>query len=217
MMNINNLREDQKFLSEAVIGMDSKKEIIFITSNKHKVKEIQELAKSEFTSKDITFVHLDYDYPELQLEEIEAVARESANYIRKNREMIGAGPFFLEDSGLIIPALNGFPGPFSAFVFKTIGNEGILKLMADKKRDERRATFKTVVAYCPSFEKDPVLFIGTAEGTIAEEPRGEGGFGYDPIFEIEGADKTFAEMSTEDKNRVSHRGRAFRKLLEYLS
>ncbi|HID19793.1 MAG TPA: XTP/dITP diphosphatase [Methanophagales archaeon] len=192
-----------------------KKELVFITTNKQKVKELRALANSE--SKDITIAHLDYDYPEFQLDEIEAVAEESANYIRMYSEVVVEKPFFIEDSGLTIHALNGFPGPFSAFVFNKIGNAGILKLMVDKKGEARRATFKTVVAFCESMEKAPMLFVGTAKGTIANAARGEGGFGYDPIFELEGASKTFAEMSTEEKNVVSHRGQAFRKLLDYIS
>ncbi|NQE53645.1 Non-canonical purine NTP pyrophosphatase [ANME-1 cluster archaeon GoMg3.2] len=192
-----------------------KKELVFITSNKHKVKEIRALANSE--SKDITIKHIDYDYPEFQLDEIETVAEESVNYIRMYSEIKEEKPFFIEDSGLTIPALNGFPGPFSAFVFNKIGNAGILKLMVDTNGEERRATFKTVVAFCESLEKAPMLFVGTSEGRIANAARGEGGFGYDPIFELESANKTFAEMSTEEKNVVSHRGRAFRKLLDYIA
>ena len=193
--------------------MSSKRELIFITTNSHKVKEIRDFADAE--SGNITIVHRDYEYPELQLDEIEAVARESANYVREKTGIEDA--FFLEDSGLIIPALNGFPGPFSAFVFRTIGNDGILTLMADKKGEARKATFKTVVAFCEAPSKTPILFVGIAKGKIAEEIQGCGGFGYDPIFEFEGAEKTFAEMSTEEKNRVSHRSRAFGKLLDYIS
>ncbi len=192
--------------------MRPEKEIIFITTNKNKVKEVQDLADAE--AKSITIEHLEYDYPELQLEEIESVARESANYIREKMGL--KKPFFLEDSGLLIPALNGFPGPFSAFVFEKIGNEGILKLMADKEGEERKATFKTVVAFCESAKNAPLLFVGTAEGKIAEKIRGKGGFGYDPIFEFEGTGKTFAELSIGEKNKISHRSRAFRKLLDHL-
>ena len=192
--------------------MGSKREIVFITTNSHKVKEIKDLAESE--SRNITIVHRNYEYPELQLEEIEEVVKESANYIIREKIAI-KNSFFIEDSGLFIHALHGFPGPFSAFVFKKIGNEGILNLMADKKGEERKATFKTAVAFCESQKEEPVIFLGTVEGRIAEEIRGSHGFGYDPIFEFEG--RTFAEMSTEEKNRVSHRSRAFRKLLGYLS
>jgi len=191
--------------------MGSKRKVIFVTTNAHKVKEITDLAESE--SSKITIEQLDYDYPELQLDDIETVARESANYVRAQTGI--KEPFFLEDSGMIIPALNGFPGPFSAFVFKTIGNEGILSLMADKSGEERNATFKTVVAYCKSPKSAPMLFVGTVEGRIAEEIRGSGGFGYDPIFEVKG--KTFGEMSAGDKNNVSHRSRAFKKFLDFYS
>jgi XTP/dITP diphosphohydrolase len=182
-------------------------ELIFVTTNRHKVQEIRALAES----KHITIEQLDYDYPELQRGEIEEVAKESAMCIRA--KAVIKKPFFLEDSGLFIHALNGFPGPFSAYVFNTIGNEGILRLMADKKGEARGATFKTVVAFCESVKDAPILFVGTAEGRIAEKVRGEGGFGYDPIFEFDKAAKTFAEMSAREKNAVSHRGKAFRKLL----
>ncbi|MCW7071337.1 MAG: XTP/dITP diphosphatase [Methanophagales archaeon] len=190
------------------------KKIVFVTTNENKVKELRELAGTK-----INVEHLNYDYPELQLDETEAVARESANWVRERG--VVKKPFFLEDSGLFVRALNGFPGPFSAFVAEKIGNEGILKLLAGKEGEERRATFKTVVAFCesPSPETAPLLFVGTAEGRIAEKPRGEGGFGYDPIFEFEegaGTSRTFAEMSRAEKNAVSHRGRAFGKLLDYL-
>lgn len=193
--------------------MSPKKEIIFITTNKNKVKEIKDLADAK--AKNIIIEHLEYDYPELQLEETESVAKESANYIREKIAI--KKPFFIEDSGLFIHALNGFPGPFSAYVFDKMGNEGILKLMVDKKGEERKATFKTVIAFCESAKNAPILFAGTVEGKIAEKIRGEGGFGYDPVFELEGTGKTFAELSTGEKNKISHRGRAFRELLNYLS
>ncbi len=191
--------------------MGSRRKVLFITSNAHKVQEIQELAASE--SRAITIEHLDYDYPELQLDTVEEVARESATYIQSRIAI--KRPFFLEDSGLHIPALNGFPGPFSAFVFRTIGNEGILRLMADQTGEARNATFKTVVAYCESRTTTPLLFAGAVKGRIAETTRGTNGFGYDPLFEIRG--KTFAEMSHEEKNKRSHRSRAFMKFLAHIS
>jgi len=193
----------------------SKKTVIFITTNSDKVRELQALAE------DITIRHINYDYPELQLEEIEAIVCASAKYIREE-ESAGIGiedSFFIEDTGLYIPALNGFPGPFSAFIFRSIGNEGILRLMSGKKGEEREATFKTVIAFCDSAQRSPVLFAGTVTGNIAEKIRGNSGFGYDPIFEVESSGKrmTLAEMSMDEKNTVSHRSRAFRKLMDYLS
>ncbi len=190
--------------------MNARRKILFITSNAHKVREIKELLEAE--SKAVTIEHLDYDYPELQLDTIEEVARESATYIRDRIAI--KRPFFLEDSGLHIPALNGFPGPFSAFVFRTIGNEGILRLMAEQTGEARYATFKTVVAYCAARTAPPLLFVGAIDGRIAETARGTNGFGYDPIFEIEG--RTFGEMSSEEKNQRSHRSQAFMKFLAAL-
>jgi len=189
--------------------------IYFITRNPHKVKEIRELAVDIGKGKGVSIQHLNYEYPELQLEEIEEVAIASANHIRRERGLEIKAPFFIEDSGLFIHALNGFPGPFSAFVFKKIGNEGILSLMAGKNGEERRAVFKTVIAFCQSASAEPRIFRGVVEGRIADSARGEGGFGFDPIFEYRGT--TFAEMSTEEKNKISHRGRAFRELLNHLS
>ena len=191
--------------------MATKKVIIFVTSNAHKVQEIRALAAQQGVK--LAIEHLEYEYPELQLETIEAVAEASAKYLRDRITI--TRPFFLEDSGLLIPALMGFPGPFSAFVFKTIGNEGILRLMTDLRGEERRATFKTVVAFCDVHRREPILFVGTVEGHIATEIRGSGGFGYDPIFEVEG--RTFGEMSTAEKNAVSHRSRAFQQLVTYLA
>ena len=189
--------------------------IYFVTRNPHKVKEIRELAIA--IDSGISIQHLNYEYPELQLDEIEEVVKASANYIRREKgaKIKIKTPFFIEDSGLFIHALNGFPGPFSAFVFRTIGNEGILSLMAGKRGEERRATFKTAIAFCQSASAEPRIFCGAVEGIIADSARGEGGFGFDPIFEYRGT--TFAEMSTEEKNRVSHRGRAFREFLNHIS
>jgi XTP/dITP diphosphohydrolase len=193
-----------------------KKELVFVTSNKNKIKEIKCMVESEV--KNVTISYGEYAYPELQHEEIEFVAKESAKYIRKEKEM--EKPFFIEDSGLFIHALNGFPGPFSAYVFNKIGNDGILKLLLGVKEEQRTATFKSVVALClcecESTKEEPILFTGIVEGKISNKIRGgegEGGFGYDPIFEFE--TKTFAEMSIKEKNEVSHRGKAFRKLLHH--
>lgn len=191
--------------------MAAKKELIFVTSNAHKVQEIRAIAAQQGVK--LAIEHLEYEYPELQLETIEAVAEASAKYVRERITI--TRPFFLEDSGLLIPALKGFPGPFSAFVFKTIGNEGILRLMTDLRGEERRATFKTVVAFCAVPQREPILFVGTVEGEIATEIRGRGGFGYDPIFEVKG--RTFGEMSTVEKNAVSHRSSAFQQLVAYLA
>jgi len=119
---------------------------------------------------------------------------------------------FVEDAGLFIDALNGFPGPYSSYVYRTIGVEGVLKLVEGKSRG---AAFVSVIAlYHPG--KGVRVFKGMCRGVIAQHPRGFSGFGFDPIFIPEGVGKTFAEMREDEKNKLSHRGEAARKLIEWL-
>ena len=122
-------------------------------------------------------------------------------------------PVVVEDSGLFIKALRNFPGVYSSYVYSTIGVDGILKLLEGVK--ERSAYFKCVIALKLSEKERPVLFKGVCYGSIAEKARGSEGFGFDPIFIPRGYDKTFAE-DIEMKNRVSHRYRAIKKLVENL-
>lgn len=146
-------------------------------------------------------------YTEIQADTLEEVA---AFGMREVREKLD-GPVMIEDAGLFIDCLRGFPGVYSAYVFDTIGNEGILGLM-DGATD-RRAVFRSVLGYAePGME--PIFFRGELEGEIAIEPRGSGGFGYDPIFEVGG--KTIAEMELAEKNRISHRGTSIRALKRWL-
>lgn len=121
-------------------------------------------------------------------------------------------PLAVDDSGLFIEALGGFPGVYSSYVYKTIGIRGVLKLLEGESN--RRACFKTVVAaIIPPLE---VVEKGEVCGEISAEPRGSGGFGFDPVFVPDGYSKTFAEMSLEEKNSISHRGLAFRLLARRL-
>jgi len=119
-----------------------------------------------------------------------------------------------EDAGLFIDALHGFPGPYSSDVFKRIGTKGVLKLMKNMSR--RRAEFCSAVAYCAPHRR-PKYFIGTVTGRIGLHPRGAGGFGFDPLFiPFEGDGRTFAQMTSEEKNRISHRATSFRKFSRWL-
>ncbi len=120
-------------------------------------------------------------------------------------------PFFVEDAGLFVDALGGFPGPYSSYVLSTIGCGGILRLMEGV--EDRRARFVSVVVLVHGGIR---VFKGVVEGKISEGERGEGGFGFDPIFIPEGEDRTFAEMSREEKGRLSHRGRALREMARSL-
>lgn len=175
--------------------------IYFVTSNEGKFREAKEIANAY----GVEIEWMKREYLEPQGNDLEEIARLSAELLAKEIKE----PFFLEDSGLFIKALNGFPGPYSSFVFKTIGNEGILKLMSDV--EEREAYFLAVIAFWDG--KEVKTFKGRVDGRIAHEMRGDKGFGFDPIFEYNG--KTFAEMGDE-KNRVSHRRKALENFFSYL-
>jgi XTP/dITP diphosphohydrolase len=125
-------------------------------------------------------------------------------------------PMIVEDAGLFIDALNGFPGPYAAYVYKTIGNEGLLKLMIGIS--ERKAKFRSSIAYLESGLAMPHCFDGEVQGEITLEPRTSrdgGGFGFDPVFMPAGIRKTFSEMSLDEKNRFSHRASALRQFGEW--
>ncbi|BAN90194.1 XTP/dITP diphosphatase [Aeropyrum camini] len=146
---------------------------------------------------------------EVQSESLEEIALQAARiaYAQLRR------PLAVEDAGLFINALNGFPGPYSSYAYKTIGIPGVLRLLEGAA--DRRGCFRAAVAYiAPLVER---VFTGEVCGSIAREPRGSQGFGFDPIFIPEGYTRTFAELGPGVKNRISHRARAFRRLGEWLS
>ncbi|MDR1819584.1 MAG: XTP/dITP diphosphatase [Methanobrevibacter sp.] len=167
--------------------------ITFITGNKHKVEE----AKKIFHNFNIELEHIDLGYPELQ-GELEDVAISGAKYASSKLRK----PVIVEDAGLFIRALNGFPGVYSSYVQETIGNSSILKLMEDI--DDRYAEFRSVIGYCTP-KTEPKTFLGRVKGQIAFQEKGNKGFAFDPLFYVEEKDKTFAELSIEEKNQFSHR------------
>jgi XTP/dITP diphosphohydrolase len=184
-------------------------EVLFVTGNKHKVIEAEAVLR-EFgiRVKPISIARK----IEIQHDSLEEIARFAAVEAYKQ---VGA-PVLVEDSGLFIEKLNGFPGPYSSYVYKTIGVRGVLKLMEDYKDwESRKAKFVCVVAYALS-ETDVKIFRGETEGYISFDARGSSGFGFDPIFIPQGATKTFAEMSIDEKSLYSHRGKAFRAFGEWL-
>jgi XTP/dITP diphosphohydrolase len=174
-------------------------ELAFVTSNEHKFSEAEEILKGVARLR-----WRQESYREVQAETLEEVVREALTEIPGDN-------FFIEDAGLFITALNGFPGVYSAYVFKTIGNEGILRLLRGEKN--REASFQSVVGL--KLKGEVKLFTGEVRGRIALEAKGGEGFGYDPIFIPEGYDRTFAE-NPQLKQRVSHRKRALEKLSAYL-
>jgi XTP/dITP diphosphohydrolase len=181
------------------------KELFFITSNKKKMKEAGEKLKPLGFS----VVQKNLGYPELQADSLEEVAAWGATYVQERFDY----PFMLEDAGLFIDAFNGFPGVYSKFVFFTIGLDGILRLFEEK--ENRKAVFRSVYAYSEQGKK-PIIVTGKCRGTISTKKQGTNGFGYDPIFIPDGADKTFGEMTINEKNQFSHRAKALEKLVTLL-
>ena len=155
--------------------------------------------------------HLETSYPEVQAESLEETVVPSLEWLvsRFGR------PVMIDDSGLFIDGLKGFPGVYSSYAFKTLGCEGILRLMEGLAVDERGAQFECCIGFmAPAGE--PFIAKGVSRGRISAEMRGSGGFGYDPIFIHEGQERTYAELNVAEKNMVSHRGRAVDKFVEAL-
>jgi XTP/dITP diphosphohydrolase len=204
----------------------------YVTTNPGKVREATEYLGDEVSQ-------LEFDYTEIQSPKLGPIAAHGA----REAHRYAGGPVLVDDAGLFVDGLDGFPGPYSSYVEGTVGIERVQRLVA--MGEERRAAFRCVLAYCDGegfdASPDPIdradrteaaatgpdgddtgggdsggipvkLFEGVVRGRIVE-PRGDGGFGYDPVFEHNG--KTMAEMSTAEKNAVSHRGRALAKFAEW--
>ena len=178
--------------------------IVFATGNLNKVREVTQILESF----KIDVEHVNLMLTEIQSNRLEEIAKasalEAADRVSK--------PVIVEDSGLFIKSLNGFPGPFSSYVQKTIGNEGILKLM--RGIDDREASFKSVVAYCNGKRK-ALSFTGEVRGKISYEEEGKV-WGFDPIFiPDQKGGETYAEMGPVEKSRISHRRRALEKFAKW--
>ena len=179
--------------------------LYFVTTNQHKVEEARAILGAEVEQ-------LDFDYPEIRALGTEEIAADGA---RLSFEKFGK-PLFVEDAGLFVDKLDRFPGTYSAYVFKTLGCEGILKLLEGVEEAEGRgARFISTIAYLEA-DSEVRVFTGIVSGGISHEMRGSGGFGYDPIFVPEGQDQTFAELGDE-KNQISHRYLALKKFGDYLN
>jgi XTP/dITP diphosphohydrolase len=180
------------------------KKIRVATGNPHKLAEISAI----LAPFGIAVERLEAEKVEVQDDDVVAVARKAAEFLCPHYGDYAV----VEDTGLYIDALGGFPGPYAEYVYRTIGLRGVLKLLEGVA--DRSAVFRCAVALCLGGEVR--VFVGETRGRIAEEPRGSGGFGYDPIFIPEGSSLTYAEMGEEAKNAVSHRGRAFAALARWL-
>ena len=187
--------------------------IVFATNNKNKIKEVQKLLPSNIELIGLKDIGCEDDIPETQ-HTIKGNSIQKVNYINSKYNL----DCFADDTGLEISALNGDPGVLSARYAGSERNskkniEKVLKNLNNIKN--RNARFKTVIAL--SYKGEILTFEGVCEGVISNEIQGDGGFGYDPIFKPKGINKTFAELSFDEKNKISHRAIAIKKFIDYFN
>ena len=187
--------------------------LIFATNNKHKIREISDLLDNRFEIIGLADVGIIEDIPE-DADNLADNALFKARYVHDRTGM----NVFADDTGLEVDALNGAPGVLSAR-YAGAGkspDDNIIKLLKELEGvEDRKARFRTVVALI--YNNSEYLFEGKVEGWIIKKRRGSGGFGYDPVFVAEGNDLTFAEIPLSEKNKISHRARAMKKLLTFLA
>lgn len=188
-------------------------QLVFASNNNNKIKEIQALVSDTIQIISLEDIGCTEDIPETA-ETIEGNAILKANYVT---EKYGY-PCFADDTGLEVDALNGAPGVYSARYAgeQKDSNDNMDKLLLElKDKSNRKANFKTVI--CLNLNDTQQLFTGIITGKIIDEKIGTNGFGYDPIFIAEGHQKTFAQLTLEEKAQISHRGIAVAKLIAFLS
>lgn len=169
-------------------------DLFFVSSNHHKFQE----ARKILDSFGISLRFFKYDLEEIQSNSLKKIASKKAEQAFQKCKK----PIIIEDDGLFIDSLAGFPGPYSSYVFKTIGNEGILQLV----EQNRMAKFVSIISFCDT--KNSKSFEATIDGNISKTQHGKG-WGYDPIFIPANSNKTFAQLT--NKNELSHRYKALKK------
>ena len=182
--------------------------VFFATNNVHKFEE----ACKVLAEYGIAVGMLRVKSLEIQSDVLEDIAKTSVTCAFRKCKL----PLIVEDAGLFVEALRGFPGPYAAYVYKTIGNNGLLRLMNGV--ENRKARFESAIAYLSTKSKPLLCFKGEVAGEITHEERkgkDKAGFGFDPIFQPTGSNKTFAEMAIDEKNTFSHRARALHKFAEW--
>ena len=187
-------------------------ELIFATNNQHKAEEINKLLGGHWRIKSLADLNFHDEVPETG-NTLEANALEKARYIYE----LWGKDCFADDTGLEVDLLNGAPGVFSARYAgpEKSSEKNIAKLLKELNgKNNRKARFRTVIALILNGRE--ILFEGIVNGTILESEKGEKGFGYDPVFKPDEANVSFAQMPLSEKNLISHRGRAIKKLTEYL-
>lgn len=187
-------------------------ELCFVTHNPHKVREICQMLGNAFRILSLDDLGFFEEIPENR-KTLEGNSFEKADHIFRKFRI----PSFADDTGLEVPALNNEPGVYSArYAGPQKNSDDNIDLLLLKLRqvDDRRARFRTVITLID--RSGPRQFEGIVNGMIIRQKQGTGGFGYDPVFVPEGYQQTFAQLSLEEKNKISHRGIAFRKLVSYL-
>jgi XTP/dITP diphosphohydrolase len=179
--------------------------IAIVTSNQGKLREF----RASLEGQGIEVVHADLDCDEIQADTLQEVVVDCLGQLSS----CGIKDLALDDSGLFIDHLKGFPGVYSSYALRTLGNEGVLKLLEGVK--DRGAHFECCIG-CMTGDFGQFIVTGRCEGTIGLKAAGNEGFGFDPIFIPQGYDRTFAEISIEEKNRISHRGKALQAFSQEL-
>lgn len=187
--------------------------LVFATHNQNKLKEIQALVPKNLRLVSLDDIGCHEEIPETALT-LRGNAQLKADYVTKNYNL----PCFADDTGLLVTALDGAPGVFSARYAGTPKNDNANMdklLQALSPHNNRSAQFKTVIAL--NLNQKTVFFEGSVSGEIITKKIGTQGFGYDPIFKPQGYDQTFAELALSTKNKISHRAQAFQQLISYLA
>lgn len=183
------------------------KRLVFVTGNEHKLKEVQEILSSGGHPIEIESQSL--DIPEIQ-GTTQEIARDKC---QRAAQMVG-GPVITEDTALCYAALDGLPGPYIKHFMTAVGHEGLNNILTGFPT--KAAWALCTFAYCPGPEAEPVTFEGRTDGSIVPA-RGPKTFGWDAVFQPDGAEMTYAEMPKEKKNQLSHRYKALEKLRAHLS
>lgn len=191
-----------------------KKKLVFATNNAHKLKEIRAILGNSIEILSLADIHCHADIPETA-DTLKGNARQKSRYVYEHYGL----DCFADDTGLEVESLGGAPGVYSARYADGQGHDSqanmnkLLKEMEEK--NNRKAQFRTIISLIEKGEERQ--FEGIVKGQITKEKRGESGFGYDPIFQPDGYDTTFAELGSDIKNRISHRARAVAALCDYLT
>ena len=190
-----------------------KKRLVFATNNAHKLEEIRAILGNIIEILSLADIHCHADIPETA-DTLEGNARQKSRYVYEHYGL----DCFADDTGLEVESLGGAPGVYSARYANGQGHDSqanmnkLLKEMEEK--NDRKAQFRTIISLIEKGEERQ--FEGIVKGQITREKRGESGFGYDPIFQPDGYETTFAELGSDIKNRISHRARAVAALCDYL-